>query len=329
MTSFDLKRLQTETGTSTLRELQGELLLRPPGRSFHERMLRHLATLGVWLSPPSDPDAVSSVMSITQATKETRISMAYQIKRARLSLAALPRPVGQPNPEVEVAQASLDDRVLQHHLLTLATRQLQLRGVTLVSQLVGSEHGGIIPYATIPGRGAIHHPAYKVLVETLSKIPLAIRSSLHAEGQQDIRTHFDAVPAAPAETARNWVPDGPSTCRRKKRILKNGLKRDAKFNLPSDDPRFAFERLVACTNLSSTGEEVLCRFSQVWPDCDRLISTMDIKEVAEYLLQNRATITIPDGNFYWGNNPNECPGWFSFRFEGMKYMLSPTRTRPC
>ena len=39
MTTFDLKRLESETGTTTLRELQGELLLRPPGRTFHERML--------------------------------------------------------------------------------------------------------------------------------------------------------------------------------------------------------------------------------------------------------------------------------------------------
>ena len=55
MCSYDLNRLKLELGVETLRELQEELLLRPTGTTFHERFLRHLATLGVWMSPlPED-----------------------------------------------------------------------------------------------------------------------------------------------------------------------------------------------------------------------------------------------------------------------------------
>ena len=136
------------------------------------------------------------------------------------------------------------------------------------------------------------------LVDLLTQIPLEERAAMHQGGQADIQTFFPAAPGAPAEITHQLVPRAPSACRRKTRIRKRGLAWDAKFNLPSDDERFAFERLITCTNLSSTGEEVVCRFAQVWPDCDKLVSSLNVEVVAEYLLQNSATVTILDGNYY-------------------------------
>ena len=41
-------------------------------------------------------------------------------------------------------------------------------------------------------------------------------------------------------------------------------------------------------------------------------------EAATLMLENRTTITIPDGNKYWGNCPDDAPGEYKLRIEGFK-----------
>ena len=88
--------------------------------------------------------------------------------------------------------------------------------------------------------------------------------------------------------------------------------------LPSDDPCFAFERLVVCTGLSLDGNTVRCRFAQLDTDCTMIMGKLTAMGAAKYLLANRATFTIPDGNMYWENTPGE----YKMHFEGLKRVLN-------
>ena len=121
MTDYDLRRLHTEMGTTTLRDLQSELLLRPPGTSFHERFLRHLATMNVWLSPPPNPNSPDDILSLTRATKVKRETLVFQIKQGKAALAILPKAVPEPR-NVTEAKAHVAQVTGQLSLLMIALK---------------------------------------------------------------------------------------------------------------------------------------------------------------------------------------------------------------
>ena len=73
-----------------------------------------------------------------------------------------------------------------------------------------------------------------------------------------------------------------------------------------------------CTELSKDGNAVKCSFRQVLPDYNKKVGSLSYMEAAMLMVENRTTITIPDGNICWGNGPEDAPGEYKVRIEGLK-----------
>ena len=174
-----------DRGCQDLRSLQDELLLRPAPSQFHERLLRHLGCMGVWLgSVPNE--AAAKVLSITGATFSHRSQLQAFIVRAKTALAVLPRRKGTPSPEQAEARLRVQRLVSQEQTLTLGIQQLLQRGVTKVHQLLGSASGGLLPLAAVPGRGGLNGEAYQALLSILETVPLETRIAMYQGNQPDI-----------------------------------------------------------------------------------------------------------------------------------------------
>ena len=262
MTKYETSRLLHTFGCSTLGDLQEEMLLHPRATTFQERLLLHLATMDVWLSPSEAPDPAPELITLASATRFHRSLLHDATVAAKATLAILPRTPGQPSGETTHARKALAKCRSASAQFLLGLRQLGNRNLTLVSQLVGSPSGGLIPLKVVPGGGALDRAAYAALLQQLDTIPQPQRALMYRADQPTIK---DFLPIDPqlAPDPRKWNPAvrGPPGRRRKISTNPPGLT----HALPSDDPRFAFERLLVCTELSDDGNAVKCRFRQVLP----------------------------------------------------------------